>query len=108
MVKPLDEGQERELRFALDTNARWLRRSWPNRLAFVTAWALALGAVAASVTAVAGGPWIVVGAAVALVLLAILSHMVWAPERAAEWAVRVNQPTAEEMRRGDHNRSWPG
>jgi hypothetical protein len=58
--------------------------------------------------ALADGPWVLLGSVFFAVFGAFLLPVVIAPMTAITWCVRATLPTAEEMARGDRNRSWPG
>ena len=107
-MEPLDEGQRRELEFLRWQSSSWTRMGPARRVALAAAIACTTGAVGAllAVAATRAWPWIGLGAAAVMVL--VLLPNVIAPDRTLERSVRANFPTAESMKRGNQNRSWPG
>ncbi len=104
----MDWGQEREVGFARSQRTAWVNLSPLHRVLGAAAVILPLALVAGGVTVLAGGPWVLVALGTALVgLLAVLPHVLM-PERMLRASVRMTTPTAESMKRGDSNRSWPG
>ena len=107
-MKPLDTGQQREAEFLRSQRSSWVNQGLGRRLTWACVVGLGFGGVTGGVVAIAGGPWLLLGLAFALILLLPLDVHALAPERALEWSVRANVPSQESMERGDRNRSWPG
>ena len=107
-VKPLDPGQEREAVFARSQRMAWVNLSPLRRVPGAAAVVLPVGLVAGEITALAGGPPVLVALGVALLgVFALLPHVLL-PERMLPASVRMLTPTAESMKRSDSNKSWPG
>jgi hypothetical protein len=107
-VQPLDPGQRRELEYQLAQSGSWVHLSFLRRFLAATAMAAAGGSAFAFFVALAEGPWLLVGLLFFAVCDLSMLPTVLAPVRAAEWGIRLTFPTAEAMKRGDRNRSWPG
>ena len=107
-VNPLDHGQEREIAFARSQRTGWVNLSPLRRIFGAIAVVVPLGLLAGGIAALAHGPWVLIAiGAPALGGLAVLPHVLM-PERMLRASVRMMTPTAESMKRGDGNRSWPG
>jgi hypothetical protein len=107
-VKPLDSGQEREVAFVRSQRSAWVNLSRSRRVLGAAAVVLLVGLLAGVIAALADGPWLLLGIGAALLGgLAVLPHVLM-PERMLRASVRLLTPSAESMRRGDSNRSWPG
>ena len=107
-VERLDPGHEREVAFARSQRTSWIKLSPWHRVLGAVAVVIPLGLVAGVIAALAGGPWIVVAlGAAALGILVVLPHVLM-PERMVRLSVRLMTPSAESMRRGESNESWPG
>lgn len=107
-MKPLDEGQQRELDYLRSQRSAWVNFPLALRLLVAVGIALLFGAALAAVVALADGPWLRIAVGGGAVMLLLLAPMVAAPERALRWSIWLSTPTAEEMKRGDNNKSWPG
>lgn len=107
-MKPLDEGQQRELDYLRSQRSAWVNMSLVARLLVATGVAVFVGAIVAVLAFLAEGPWLWLGVGVGFGMLLVLAAAAVAPERALVWSVKASTPTAEAMTRGDNNKSWPG
>jgi hypothetical protein len=100
-VKDLDPGQQRELDFLLSQRSSWTRFTLAQRILIAGGLAVFAGGLGAVTALMLGGPWLPWAVVGATVMLLVLAAPVFAPEKAARWAVRSQVPTAESMKRGE-------
>lgn len=108
MHDAFDAGQKAEAAFIASQPSAWVnmtrRRRWVTAVAVATVCGLIVGAI----TALADGPWLLMGLLAFAFFGVCLLPSVVAPARTIAWSVRASRPTAKAMKRGEKNRSWPG